>query len=255
MYLSLAAIFVAVQIPSFLYHEKPSYFPGDERIYSRFFSEFSNIFIDLKNIIPSISNQEHILWLPTTIWLAAVLALAILFVQRRKREKVQKDLVKPTIHLILVSVFILFSLIYVFFDVQLEDRIHYKGKNYELVFQDKRNYGKELEGFWTLGKNRTAVVVVSAVPVKELKLNISSLVKGKTKVRVGNFRATVNRRDIVDLGNTLTVSSPRGFPWKKNHLYFIKLKENNGFYPFRLNRKMKDNRFLGVFVKIDTEPY
>lgn len=253
LFMSLSTALTAIQNPRLLYHVSPSYLPGDERFYSHFFSQFSNLFLDLKSIIPSLANKEHILWLPTLIWLPAVMLIAFVFLKKKKFREDKKTLKKLSLHTVFVFVLSIFCLGYIFFNIKLDYGISYEGKNYELFFQDQGNYGQELNGFWTKGKSSTGVVLKSPTRVSEIRLNVSSQIKGQTQIRVGNFRTIIERQNSLSLGNSLIVHSPVGFPWKDGYIYYIRLKENNGFSPLRLNNKLKDDRFLGVFVEISTK--
>ena len=50
---------------------------------------------------------------------------------------------------------------------------------------------------------------------------------------------------------TVAFASPVGFPWKGEYLYYIKIKEDKGFIPNKLDSRTKDNRFLGVFIQTE----
>ena len=40
---------------------------------------------------------------------------------------------------------------------------------------------------------------------------------------------------------------------QKGYLYYLSFRDVPGFIPFKLDNSMKDNRQLGVFVKISVE--
>jgi hypothetical protein len=141
-------------------------------------------------------------------------------------------------------------LTYVFFDIHLENKAVYEGQDYELYFQDNNHYGKELDGFWIRGKRQASVILKSAQPVEEIHLMFHSLVEGTTTIHVGPARKKISRNKNNSLGGTVSFSSPIGYPMGKDFLYSITIKESSGFYPYRLDETVRDNRFLGVFVKI-----
>ncbi|MGB8952007.1 MAG: hypothetical protein WCC06_04995 [Candidatus Aminicenantales bacterium] len=86
---------------------------------------------------------------------------------------------------------------------------------------------------------------------KRISLTVASPVVHQAEVRVGRQE----RRARISPEERWTVLSPVGFPWKGGYLYSVRVRNSSGFYPFRLERDSTDNRFLGVFVKIEPEYY
>jgi hypothetical protein len=158
---------------------------------------------------------------------------------------------KPQIAVFLIS---LLLIAYTFFDIRIDEAIHFESKPYKLYFQDTNNFGQELSGFWTLGQKATEILIKTDIEVSNISVKLSSPVPGKTKVRVGRSRQSPSRNRTEGPEHTLHFPFPAGFPTRDGYLYSIRIQEAGGFYPFRLDPGNQDNRFLGVYVEIVIEP-
>jgi hypothetical protein len=141
-------------------------------------------------------------------------------------------------------------LTYGFLDIHLEQKEVFEGQNYALYFQDNNNFGKEQGGFWTKGESRTCIILGSTQPVADIHLTLSGPVEGTTTIQVGPAEKKISRTKKNGQEARASFPAPVGFPWGKIHMYTITIKNNSGFYPYRLDSSAKDNRYLGVFVKI-----
>jgi hypothetical protein len=139
-----------------------------------------------------------------------------------------------------------------FLNIRLENGSIFKGQEYEVFAQDENTYRTELGGFWVKGKSRTALIIKTAEPAAKISLTLSCPTKGKATVRLARQTKQVERSSRTGLEQSIVFSSPQGFSWKGSYLYRLQIEENSGFYPFRIDRDSQDNRFLGVFIRIET---
>ncbi len=253
--LSLIAVFFCIRDPKLLYHENLPNPLIEEGTYSHLLSAWSNAFIDFRKIAPSLFGERDIQWFPFTLWIGAVLFITIALVRNNRDRRREKPL--PAKIGIMAGCFLGLSILflgYQFFDIQLENRVPFADKDYELIFQDMNHYGKELGGFWTRGNRRAGVLIRSEFPLVGIEVKLSSPVEGKTDVQVDRFKGTFPRNWEAGLERTILVRSPVGFPWEGGYLYSVQIREFNSFVPFKRDRRTQDNRALGVFVEITTHP-
>jgi hypothetical protein len=250
--LSFLIVWTALKNPWILYHEDISSDYYGEAIGSRLFEAISNTFIDFQKMIPSFVRVKTVDPIPVIFWTMAIILVVWLYIKKGKKAdsgSTSLNLGKQTAVVFLLS-FVLLA--YVFFDIHFENKAVYEGQDYELYFQDNNHHGQELEGFWTRGERQATVILKSAQPLAEIHLAFHSLIEGTTTIHVGPARKKISRNENNGLGGNVSFSSPIGCPMGKGFLYSITIKESSGFYPFRLDRTVRDNRFLGVFVKITT---
>lgn len=251
LFLSFGITFICAKHPEFLYHEELSGSLNPSGVYSKLLTSFSNSIVNFRNVVPSLINKERILWMPMLYWLLAL--VFVCFLSLKKEDKalpVHSDLKKPVF-----GVFLLAALFvaYTFFNIHLEHANDFKEKQYTLYFQDDNNFGSELGGFWTRGQRKADILIWTDYCASEIRVKLSSPIPGKAKVRVGKIAQSSTRSRLGYQGKTLVFPSPVGFPWRGGHLYSIGIQEERGFYPYRLDPKVQDNRFLGVFVEIEAE--
>jgi hypothetical protein len=248
--LSFLIVWIGLKNPWILYHEDVSSDYKGEAIGSNLLNAISNTFIDFKTLIPSFVRVKTMNLIPVAFWTALIILVVALFIKKSKKTAPGSISLRLGKQTGIVFVLSLVLLTYVFFDIHLEQKEIYEGQNYELYFQDNNNYGKELEGFWTRGKRQTRVIIRSAKPMADIQLAVHSLVEGTTTVQVGPAKKKIPRSRIRGLGGKVSFSNPIGFPMGKDIFYTITISDNSGFYPFRLDKNSRDNRYLGVFVKI-----
>lgn len=252
---SLLIVFLCSRDPMLLYHENLANPSIESGIYSHLLSAGSNAFINLRKIAPSLVGDKNIYWFPLVFWICAVLLLTTALMTNKREWRRDKSIIaKIGLN---AGCYLLLSILflgYQYFDIQLENRVPFPDKGYELIFQDTNHYGKELGGFWTKGNRRTGVLIRSLFPLSAIEVKLSSPVPGKTDVQVDRFKGTVHRSQETGQKRTIMVRSPVGFPWKEGYLYSVYIREFDSFVPFKRDRRTKDNRTLGVFVNITTYP-
>jgi hypothetical protein len=248
--LSFLIVWIALKNPWILYHEDVSSDYKGEAIGSNLLNAISNTFIDFKTLIPSFVRVKTVNPIPVAFWTALIILVVVIYITKGKKtvpRSISLNLGRQTGIVFLLS---LVLLTYVFFDIHLEQKEFYEGQNYELYFQDNNNHGKELEGFWTKGERQTSVILRSAQPLADIHLALYGLVEGTTTVHVGPDKKKIPRSRINGMGGKVSFSAPKGFPMGKDILYLITVSDSSGFVPYKLNKNVKDNRYLGVFVKI-----
>lgn len=249
--LSFLMTLIFANNPKLLYHENLSFSWSQNGIFSNFLTSISNFFIDFKKVVPTLASKENFSWIPLILWIFVATIITFTFLNKKKTRGQIKSVIKINTHLTYVLILSMSIITYMFFNIHLDDKHFYKNRTYQLYFQDKNNYGKELDGFWTKGKSTTEVLVKSLGRASEISLSLSSRVGGKTIIQVGRFKRTINLNKGNRLKKTVTFPSPVGFPWKGEYLYYIKIKEDKGFIPNKLDSRIKDNRFLGVFIQTE----
>jgi hypothetical protein len=253
--LSFLVTFISLRNPRLLYHESLSNLSLDSprEVFSNLLTRFSNVLIDWRPLVPSLSNRfpEQLNWAPLVLWIPMIIGIALLFLRSRKLKNPDAPLLTLSPHLGMVFLLSLFLIIQTFFNIRLENGFSFAGKNYEAFVQDENTYGKELEGFWVKGKSEAALVIKTAQSVSSISLTLTSPIGGRTVVRLARRAQDIRRNSRSGLEKRITFPSPRGFHWKGGVLYLLRVKEENGFYPYRIDRNSKDARFLGVFVRIE----
>jgi hypothetical protein len=251
LFLSLVIAFISAKDPRILYHEESTSFLYPSGTYGNLWTSLSNSIVDLRLLTPSLIDRDHIVWTPLISWVIALVLLCYLFLKKEKScASADGSLNKPVI-----SVFLLSALFiaYTFLDIHLERALTFRDQPYTLYFQDSNNFGQELQGFWTRGRQASEVLVKTDTPASEIRVTLLSPAPGKATLRVGRVKRSVPRGRLEGQDKTLHFPSPEGFPWKGGHLYSIWVKEDRGFSPYELDPEVQDNRSLGVFVKIAVE--
>ena len=249
LFFSLGLAFLCAKNPRLLYHE--SLFDPITEPYSNLLNSFSNSVVNLRILVPSMINKEQFMWTPLIIWLLVCVLICILFLKKKKKAFSTRGVLRKPV--VAVSIISGLLIAYTFFNIHLDRAFLFKNKPYELYFQNTNNFGQELEGFWTLGQMASEILVKTDTRAAEIRLKLSSPAPGNAEIRVGRAIQSAHRSHIEGQEKTLTFQSPVGFPWKGGYLYCIRAKDDHGFYPYRLDPKVQDNRFLGVFIEIDVE--
>lgn len=249
----LAAVFI--QNPGLLFHEslarpRASISLGMD---SHLLARFSNIFIDWRALVPSLSapRYQDVDWSPLLIWVPAVLAIAALFLFSKRSAAAEPPLRSLPVHLAGVALLSILFVANAWLNVSLDKGTILKGKEVEVFAQDANTYPMELDGFWVKGKSRTVVVIKTPRPAAKFSLSLSSPVAGETTLRLSGETRHIERKPGTGSEQPIVFQSPRGFSWKGSRLYRLQVEEDGGFYPSRIERDSRDNRFLGVFIRIE----
>jgi hypothetical protein len=250
--LSLAIVWTGLRDPWILYHDRYGSDLRGEFLFSNLTRTLSNSFVEFYDIIPSLRELEAFNWLTLIIWIIVVCGINVLFINKRNSETKRRHPFKITGHLCFVFLVSLLLFTYVFFDIHLENKEVFSEQNYELYFQDDNHFGKEVGGFWTKGERTARVILKSPHPLSSLELTLKSSVGGTTTVQAGSIKKKIKRTKSTGFSKKVAFPPIKGFPMKKGYLTMITIADSSGFVPFQLDRNVKDNRYLGVFVQIKT---
>ncbi len=248
--LSFVVVFLTLRDPRLLYHSPNILFEYKKAIYSQLLASLSNTFVDLRGLIPSFYDPKKIDWIPLAAWIIFTVLLAFIFLKKGKVQDQPQPLHSLVFHVSYVSVISVLVLVYIFFNIQLDDPVVFKEQDCVLYFQNENHYGKELDGFWTKGGQKASVLLYSADRLSSITVDLSSEISGTTSLSVDRFKSKVNRgRDRYHTASQ-TFLKPTGFPWKGGYFYAIDVYDSHEFVPFQRDRSVRDNRHLGVFVRI-----
>jgi hypothetical protein len=195
--------------------------------------------------------RENVNWIPLLIWIPTVLGMAALFLRSKKPKAQESPPRSLPVHLSAVALLSVLLIANAFLNIRLENGFILKGKEYEVFAQDENSYRKELGGFWVKGKSKAALIIKTTEPAAKISLTLSCPTKGKTMVRLARQTKQVERKSRTGLAQSIVFASPQGFSWKGSYFYRLQIEENSGFYPSMIDRDSKDNRFLGVFIRIE----
>jgi hypothetical protein len=255
IFLSVVAALICLQNPRLLYHENLAGIPGEQGLYSNLLASFSNSLIDWTKFVPSLSNRIAVYrhWRPLIFWIPAILVLTFIFLKKHK-TRTQKPSFSLAFHLAYVLALCIVFMGYAFWNVHLDRAFIFEDKGYTLLFQDENHFGKELDGFWTKGENKTILFIQVPNRLTEISLGFSSPVPGGVTARVGREKTAVVLKKKTALSTAIKIPSPVGFPWKGGYLYLIQIRADRGFTPSKLDGRSTDGRSLGVFVTIEVHP-
>ena len=250
--LSFAVLGLSISNPRLLYHENLSFRSAQKGLASNLLTSLSNSFIDWTKFVPSLSADSGPNWMALIAWILVIAGITVVFLIRKKPTATKANF-RPSSHLIIVFFLSLAFLGYFFFDIHLEKSFSFENKDFLVFPQDDNNLSQELDGFWTWGKSKCNLLLFSTRPAKEIAFTLSSPVGGRTTIKVGWERKIVQRKKDYEGENSVSLPAPPGFPWRGGYLYWIHIQETAGFRPFRIERKNTDNRYLGVFVRINVQ--
>jgi hypothetical protein len=254
---TLALTFLAVQNPRTLYHEGLSSLSFDlgGEMSSKFLAGLSNIAVDWTRLVPSLSARAAELrnWVPLAFWIPAALGINLLWLRRRRAQgRNGREHGRLALFPDVALVIILGGLVtaYRFFDVRLRDGFRLDDGKIAAFAQDQNSFGEEGGGFWVRGSSRAFLLVQTPGPVAEFQMTLSSPVEGETKIRFGTGQQRIRRNIPAGPPEKATFSSPRGIRWKEGYLYSLEVEESGGFFPYQVDQNSKDQRHLGVFVRL-----
>lgn len=248
--LSFLVVWAALKNPWILYHKDLSSDYFGKAMSSNLLNSISNTFISFQKMIPSFVRIERVNWIPLIFWTVIIILMVGIYITKDKTRdsgSISLKMGKQTGTVLFLS-FILLT--YVFFDIHLEEKNVYAEPGYELYFQDDNHYGKELAGFWTKGKRQTSVILKSNKPVANIHLEWHGLEEGTTTIQVGPAKKNISRSKTKGLAGKVSFPAPKGFPLAKGYLYTITISDTSGFVPYQLDENVRDNRYLGVFIRI-----
>jgi hypothetical protein len=250
--LSFIAAGFSLPVPQLLYNFNISHKLAPVGSESQFLGAASSLFFDLRKWTPSLDASNTMALWPLAAWILVFILVTALFFRPQKKQPRPGPVWGEKARAAIVLVSSIIFLAGVFFRVHLDARTAYRTETYELFFQDENNYGLEQGGFWTKGTSPTTVVLKSPVRVSALTVSLSSAAPGEVEVRVDRFRRVARHNPKEAAHLDLVFAAPRGFPWKGGYLYVITVREHRAFVPFQLDRRVLDNRELGIFVALDT---
>ena len=251
--LSLLAAFLTLNHPQLLYHENLANGLDPRGSSSQLLASLSNAFIDLRGSVPALSGQKAAHGEALAAWILAALLLTFLFLKKRRIEGRPVNYRQAAWPLVFVHGLSALFIAYVFFDIRLNNPAGLGPDKVRVFFQDDNHYGPEQGGFWTEGRSLTRLLIQSRQKVKTIAVTVSSPPGGKTFVQVARSREIILRNKAKGLEQTSVFRGPVGFPWKGGHLYLLQIQETNSFVPFQLDRRVRDNRRLGAFVRIQVD--
>jgi hypothetical protein len=251
--LSFFLVFVALPNPRLLYQDSQAFLrgPGNPELPSQLLSRLSGLLVDWTKVVPTLSTTvpEQRTWGVAFLWVFAVLAITVIFLQKEKRQSAESARLGLKGHLGLIAflggVFVILS----FFSIRLENG--FSVSRGEIFAQDENIFGPELGGFWVEGESRTTLIVRTDGPLSKVSVRLQSPVEGKAIVWLGNTKQDWERPSRNMAEKELDFFAPRPFRWKGRYLYTLRVKEEGGFYPYNIDMNSQDKRFLGVFVHLD----
>jgi len=251
--LSFFSVWMALKNPWLLYHDNTLTGFSEGAAGGELLLELSNAFVNFTKLFPFLGRRSTT-WIALAVWMIAIAVLVNVFMKKVPETKPMPFPRRMSGHLSLVFCLSLLVLTYVFFDVHLDRKKSFEGRNYQIFFQDTNHHGHELGGFWTKGKRKTTIVLRSQDPLSHIELSLTGRVEGRSEIQVGSTKRRIERTKESAFHGKVSFSPVKGFPMHKGYLYYITVEDSSGFIPFQLDRKEQDNRYLGVFVQITTRP-
>jgi hypothetical protein len=251
--LSLLVAFLTMRHPQLLYHENLARSTDLRGTSSHLLASLSNAFIDFRGFVPSLSGRNPGHWPALAAWILAALLLIFLFMKKKRIGDRPVTYGQAAWPLLFVHGLSALFIVYVFFNIRLNNQAGLGPENVTVYFQDDNHYGPELDGFWTAGQSRARLLIQSKEKVNSIAVTLSSPLAGKTIVQVGRSKEIMVRNKAHGLEQTAVFPAPVGFPWKGRQLTFLQVQESGVYVPYELDRRVQDNRRLGVFVKIQVK--
>jgi hypothetical protein len=252
--LSVLVASFALITPQLLYQVNLSPRRANVEFDSRFLGRAGTLFFDPRKWAPALNTSATLNAWPLAAWILLSALITILLVRSGMRPSGRTPVITPRLRATLVLAVSLLLLALAFFHVRLDPRTAQRSGAAEWFFQDDNQYGPEGEGFWTKGSREAVVVLRSPARLSAITVELSGAASGETEVRADRYRTTVRRDPQRTPRSDLVFSDPRGFPWRGAYLYVISVRERRPFVPYRVNSRVRDNRNLGVFVKILASP-
>jgi hypothetical protein len=248
--LAFAAAFAGISNPRMLYNENISTVLSGPETFNKLLTSLANSVVDPRLWVPSFANWEALMAPATVGWFLAAAAAAIVFARDRKAGARPYRPFGVCVHAAIVFGLAFAVVGYAFFDVRTDKRSPLDGEGVEILFQDGNAYGTEPGGFWTKGGRGTTVLIKAPRRLSRISLILSSPVTGRTTVRSGMSEQIVVRAGRNQLPAPADFDAPVGCRFGDRYLYSLWIRDSASFVPFKLNRRVGDDRTLGVLVSI-----
>ena len=248
--LSLGIVALSLSAPGLLYQINLNPRRPGVALESRFLASAGNLLFDPVAWAPALKSSAAFNAWPLAAWIAAAALLAILLSRPRLQPAGESRPFNPAARAGIVLTASLLVLAFAFFRVRLDPGTAHPAKIGELFYQDENQYGPESSGFWTKGSREAVVVLKSAARLSALTVSLSSAEAGEADVRADRFRSAVRHDPGMSPRYDLVFENPRGFRWRGAYLYVVAVRERRPFIPHLADRRVGDNRSLGVFVEI-----
>jgi hypothetical protein len=117
-----------------------------------------------------------------------------------------------------------------------------------LFLIDANVYAPEPAGIWVHGQRRGDIIIRTAAPLSGLRVSLSSPVPNTVWVSFEGRSTTVTLKpgESVDVSMT----SDGGVYAKRGYGYVLSVKTTNGFVPMNTDSASRDNRYLGVMMRL-----
>ncbi|MBN2400044.1 MAG: hypothetical protein JXI33_06860 [Candidatus Aminicenantes bacterium] len=238
----------SLSVPQLLYHVNSNPKAGNILSESRFLAAAGNLFFDPNTWTPALKASGALEMGPLAGWVLALLLVTVVILRLRNKTSVPSFSSISRVGIVLASSVLFLAI--VFFHVRLVNPVSFKAGGYILYFQDENQFGLEEGGFWTKGTAEASVVLQSPKRLAEIALSLAGAAPGHAEIRVDRFRASVRHDPERSPEYRVVFKSPRGFRWRGAYLYLVRVREHSPFVPYHLDRRVPDNRTLGVFVRI-----
>ena len=249
--LAFAAAFVGLSNPRMLYSENISTVLSGPETFSKLLASLANSLVDPRLWVPSFANWEALTAPATAAWFLAAAAAAIVFARNGKRGPPGPyRSFGVCVHAAVVFGLALAVVGYAFFDVRTDKTSPLDGGGVEVLFQDGNAYGMEPGGFWTKGGRGATVLIKAPRRLSRISLVFSSPVAGRTTVRSGMSERLLVRAGRNQPPAPADFDAPVGCRFGDRYLYSLWIRDSASFVPFKLDRRVGDDRTLGVLVSI-----
>ncbi|MFH2108353.1 MAG: hypothetical protein ABII93_06775 [Chrysiogenia bacterium] len=248
--IAILLAFLAVTQPRLFYHEGLSIDSWNKDTQSYLLTSISNVAIDFSRLVPNLIYLPDFSWLILIIWLTLITAICIAVLQKERRIAARPPNFRIGGHALWIFILLTLLTIHQFFNVRLNDQDSLAVPSGKVYFQDGNTFGPELGGFWTRGNCLAQVVLKSPIPLKRLRLEMTSRSPIRASVRIGSLRMEHNFSTVTPSSITKIFPKPDGIPWQGSFLYLVRFKVINGFVPTQVETANYDLRFLGVFSRL-----
>ena len=139
--------------------------------------------------------------------------------------------------------------------VALHARRHRIGYNTDpallLSLLDQNAYRSDTLEFWTAGRSRADIIVRSPTRLSTVSATLRSPIPNRVTISLGGDEATLDLRPGVPAQVSL---APNGVYARGRWGYLLSVHPRTGFTPRLATPGSRDNRFLGVLVRLAPHP-
>ena len=248
--LAFAAAWAGIRDPRLLYNENIYTIMSGPGTYGKLLSSLRNSFVDPRMWVPSFANAEALRAPATFLWPIAVAGVILAFAGKKRDPARPARPFGPGVHAAVVAGLSVVLVGYAFFNVRTETRSPADARGIEVLFQDENTHGPEPDGFWTRGGRTATVLVRSPRPLSRLEVTLSSPVPGRTDLWAGMTATRVVRDERDEAPARLVIEAPVGFRLGGRYHYSLRLRDSAAFVPYKLDRRVGDDRSLGVRASV-----